>query len=150
MKIFKEEHIKLNEECSDWEEAIKSAGNILLERNIVTKEYIEGIIESVKMLGPYVVVAKGIAIPHCLGSNGVKENAIALMTLKKPVNFGNVKNDPVYNIILFANTDMDNHIEALSQVAKLLQKPEFFEVMKNAKKPNEIIEYIDREEIEND
>ena len=150
MKIFKEEHIKLNEECSDWEDAIKSAGNILLERNIVTKEYIEGIIESVKMLGPYVVVAKGIAIPHSLGSNGVKENAIALMTLKKPVNFGNVKNDPVYNIILFANTDMDNHIEALSQVAKLLQKPEFFEVMKNAKKPNEIIEYIDREEIEND
>lgn len=149
-KILKNDYIKLNEKCTDWEDAIKHAGNILLNKNVVTEEYIEGIIQSVKMLGPYVVVEKGIAIPHCLGSMGVNENAIAIMTLKEPINFGNPKNDPVKYIILFANTDMDSHIDALSVVAELLQKPEFFDVMKNANEPQDIINYINKEEIKND
>ena len=100
--ILKKEYIRINESCKDWEDAIRHAGNILLEKGIVTQEYIDSVIKSVKLFGPYVVVAKGIAIPHCLGSMGVNENAITLMTLKNPVNFGNPKNDPVYYIILFA------------------------------------------------
>ena len=147
--ILKAEYIKINEECEDWEDAIRPAGNILLEKNIVTEEYIDTVIKSVKLFGPYVVVAKGIAIPHCLGSMGVKENAITLITLKNPVNFGNPKNDPVYYVLLFANTDFDSHIEALSAVSELLQKTKFFEVMKNAKEPQDIIDYINKEEINN-
>ena len=147
--ILKAEYIKINEECKDWEDAIRHAGNILLEKNIVTEEYIDTVIKSVKLFGPYVVVAKGIAIPHCLGSMGVKENAITLITLKNPVNFGNPKNDPVYYVLLFANTDFDSHIEALSAVSELLQKTKFFEVMKNAKEPQYIIDYINKEEINN-
>ena len=127
--ILKKEYIRINESCKDWEDAIRHAGNILLEKGIVTQEYIDSVIKSVKLFGPYVVVAKGIAIPHCLGSMGVNENAITLMTLKNPVNFGN--------------------IEALSAVSELLQKPEFFEVMKTALKPQDIIDYIDKEEIKN-
>lgn len=147
--ILKAEYIKTNVECKDWEDAIRNAGNILLEKNIVTEEYIDTVIKSVKLYGPYVVVAKGIAIPHCLGSMGVNKNAITLITLKNPVNFGNPKNDPVYYVLLFANTDFDSHIEALSAVSELLQEPEFFEVMKNAKEPQDIIEYINKEEIKN-
>lgn len=148
--ILKEEYIKINESCTDWEDAINHAGNILLEKGIVTQEYIDGVIKSVKLFGPYVVVAKGIAIPHCLGSMGVKENAITLITLKEPVNFGNPKNDPVYYVLLFANTDFDSHIEALSAVSELLQKPQFFEIMKNAKEPQDIIRYINEEDQKND
>lgn len=147
--ILKAEYIKINEECKDWEDAIKHAGNILLEKNIVTEEYIDTVIKSVKLYGPYVVVAKGIAIPHCLGSMGVNENAITLITLKNPVNFGNPKNDPVHYVLLFANTDFDSHIEALSAVSELLQKSEFFKVLENAIKPQDIIDYISKEEINN-
>ena len=144
--ILKAEYIKINEECKDWEDAIRHAGNILLEKNIVTEEYIDTVIKSVKLYGPYVVVAKGIAIPHCLGSKGVNKNAITLITLKEPVNFGNPKNDPVYYVLLFANTDFDSHIEALSAVSELLQKPEFFDILKNAKIPQDIINYINKNE----
>lgn len=147
--ILKKEYIKINVQCSNWEDAINQAGNILLEKGIVTKEYIDGVIKSVKLFGPYVVVAKGIAIPHCLGSMGVNENAITLITLKTPVNFGNPKNDPVQFVLLFANTDFDSHIEALSAVSELLQKNEFFEVMKKAKEPQDIINYIIKEENKN-
>ena len=38
--ILKAEYIKINEECQDWEDAIKHAGNILLENGILTEEYI--------------------------------------------------------------------------------------------------------------
>ena len=34
--ILKKEYIKINVQCYDWEDAINQAGNILLEKGIVT------------------------------------------------------------------------------------------------------------------
>ena len=39
--IFKEEYIKLDLKCNNWEEAIRGTGNILLENRLVTNEYVE-------------------------------------------------------------------------------------------------------------
>ena len=36
--ILKPEYIKIDVKCTDWEDAIKQAGNILLEKGIVTKK----------------------------------------------------------------------------------------------------------------
>lgn len=149
-EMLKKEYIKLNQECNDWKDAIRQAGNILLEKEIVTEEYIDNTIKTIEMLGPYVVVTKGIAVPHCSGSFGVNKNGIALMTLKEPIEFGNLQNDPVYCIFLFANNDINIHIDALSGLANLLEKADFLEMIKNAKEAQDILDYIKKEETRND
>ena len=54
--ILKAEYIKINESCNDWEDAINHAGNILLEKGIVTQEYIDCVIKSVKLFGPQDII----------------------------------------------------------------------------------------------
>ena len=67
-----DKYIRLDIECSNWEEAIRKSGEQLLKEKKVTEEYIEDAVNSVKELGPYIVVAKGIAVPHTSSHIGVK------------------------------------------------------------------------------
>ena len=83
-----------------------------------------------------------MALPHATNKIGVNKTGIALLTLKNPVEFGNVDNDPVYYVFMLATTDMESHLSALSSLSDLLGKPEFFEVMKNAKDSESVIDYI--------
>ena len=140
--VLKKEYIRLNVECSDWEDSIRTAGKILLDNDVVTEEYIEDAIEGVKELGPYIVITKGVALPLATNKKGVNKTGIALLTLKTPVEFGNEANDPVYYVFMLATTDMESHLSALSSLSDLLEKKEFFDIMKNAKDPESVIEYI--------
>lgn len=140
--VLKKEYIKLNAECKDWIEAIKTAGQVLIDNGVVTEEYVEEAIKGVKELGPYIVITKGVALPHATNKIGVNKTGIALLTLKNPVEFGNVDNDPVYYVFMLATTDMDSHLAALSNLSDLLAKQEFFKVMKNAKDAQSVIDYI--------
>lgn len=140
--VLKKEYIKLNAECKDWEDAIRTAGQVLMDNGVVTEEYIEEAIRGVKELGPYIVITKGVALPHATNKIGVNKTGIALLTLKNPVEFGNVDNDPVYYVFMLATTDMESHLSALSSLSDLLGNPEFFEVMKNAKDSESVIDYI--------
>ena len=83
--VLKEEYIKLNVECKDWEDAIRTAGQILIDNGVATNEYVEDAIEGVKELGPYVVITKGVALPHATNKKGVFKTGISLITLKNPV-----------------------------------------------------------------
>ena len=112
--ILKKEYIKLNVQCNNWEESIKSAGQILIDTEIVTNEYVENTINGIKELGPYVVIAKGIALPHTTSSVGVNKTGISLVRLKNAVEFGSVDNNPVRYIFMLATTDMESHINALT------------------------------------
>ena len=140
--VLKKEYIKLNVECKDWEEAIRKTGEILVEKELVTEEYIEETIRGVRELGPYIVVTKGVAMPHSTNSIGVNKNGVSLLTLKEPIKFGSKENDPVYNIFMLATTDIESHLTALSSLSDLLKKQEFFDVIKNANNPETIINYI--------
>lgn len=140
--VLKKEYIKLNVECKNWEEAVRAAGEILLQNGVITNEYIEEAIKGVKELGPYIVITKGVALPHATNKVGVNKTGISLITLKNPVEFGNKDNDPVYYVFMLATTDMDSHLSALSNLSDLLGKQEFYDILNNAQDPLSVIEYI--------
>ena len=140
--ILKKEYIKLDVECNDWEEAIRISGQTLINNEVVTNEYVENTINGIKELGPYVVIAKGIALPHTTGSAGVNKTGISLIRLKKPVKFGNVENDPVYYVFMLSATDIESHINALTSLSEFLEKEEFLKVIENSSDSQSIIDYI--------
>ena len=142
-EYIKQEYIKLNVECSTWEESIQKAGQILLENEIVTNQYIEESIRSAKQLGgSYIVITKGVAIPHVTSHVGVEKNGVSIITLKNPIEFGNKENDPVKIVFMLATLDMESHINVLSKISNLLSQSEFFEILKNSKDTKSIIKYI--------
>ena len=66
--LFKEfvaqKHYSFHEGFDDWREAIRAACAPLVADGTIQKEYVSYIIEKVEELGPYIVIAPEICIPH--------------------------------------------------------------------------------------
>ena len=142
VKMISKSTIALNVDAHNWEEAVKIAGNLLVETGSVEQRYVEAMVESVKQLGPYVVIAPGVAMPHARPEDGVHEPCMSLVTLKAPVAFGNKSNDPVKIIFSFGTVDKKKHIEALTKLARIIGDKEKLDILKNARTVEAVEEII--------
>lgn len=134
--------ITLNVEASNWEEAIRKSTVPLVETGKVLPSYIDGMIETTKETGPYIVITKHVALPHARPESGAKEIAISIATLKEPVVFGNSENDPVKYVFGLSALDNQTHLTAMAELASLLDQPAFYSLLDQAKTPEEIYDYI--------
>ena len=113
------ERIKLNVKVNNWQEAIRESGKLLFESGAVTMDYIDAMIQVAEELGPYIVIAPGIALPHAATKSGAKQTALSLVKLANPINFGNPDNDPVHLVFGLAAVDKKIHMLALQALAEL-------------------------------
>lgn len=100
--------------------------------------------EAVKTLGPYIVIAPGIAMPHARPEMGAKKIGMSLITLTQPVNFGHPENDPVKIVVCLCSTDSITHLKALSQLMQFLDNKDVSELLWEENTDLEsLIKYID-------
>lgn len=136
--------ISLNVECRYWEEAIRKGMKVLREKNYVENSYEEAVINNIKEIGPYMVVAPGIVLSHAKTEDGVNKLSMSLMTIKNPVKFGSELNDPVKLVITLAAKDRESHLRALSQLMALFMNSEDLKSIFKAKTTEEIINMINK------
>ncbi len=142
--IITEETIKLNIEANNWEEAVRIAGGLLVKTEAVEEKYVEAMVSSVKELGPYIVIADGIAMPHARPESGALKVGMSLITLKNPVEFGDEECEPVKLIIAFSAVDSSTHLKALSQLMVLLEDEDAIDKILNSNNKKKILEIIDK------
>lgn len=142
--LLTKDTIKLNVEAKDWEEAVRIGGELLEKSGVVESRYIEAMIETVKDMGPYIVIAPGVAMPHARPNAGVKKVGMSLITLKNPINFGNKDNDPVKIVVSFAAVDNTQHLEALRQLVEVLANNELLKKIMDGKSEEEVVELINQ------
>jgi PTS system ascorbate-specific IIA component len=138
-KFLVERNIQLNQSANDWRHAIEIAAIPLVDSGEIEQEYVKEMQDAVLEFGPYMVLAKGFALAHAKPSKLVHEVCISLLTIDPPVEFGNEDFDPVDILIAFGTPDAESHIEMLRDLAELLNKPESFVKIRNAKCKKEII-----------
>jgi mannitol/fructose-specific phosphotransferase system IIA component (Ntr-type) len=136
--MLNEQTILLNASVSDWKEAVRLGGKMLVDVEACEPRYVEAMIRFAEELGPYIVIAPGLALPHARPEEGVLETCFSLVTLKEGIEFGNKDNDPVYVIFTMAAKDKDEHIEALRQICTLCGDADTFAAIKKAKTHEEI------------
>ena len=136
------EVLRLNVEVKDWEESVRIGGELLEKAGAIEQRYIDGMIDVIRKIGPYVVVAPGIAMPHARPEEGAKKVGISLITLKKPVNFGNKENDPVKIVVCLSAIDQSAHLKALSELAELLEDKENVKRIMFADDPKTILDLL--------
>ena len=115
------QRIGSRKKVENWQEAIRRAGELLLENGDIEEKYIDNMIDSVRELGPYIVLTKGFALAHAAPSEVVKRTGISLINLEKPVDFGS-SNDPVSVVMCMACVDKQSHIEHLQKLAMKLME----------------------------
>lgn len=136
------ERVKAGVSVSNWEEAVHEVGGLMVSSGAVEERYVEAMIQTVHELGPYIVIAPGIAMPHALPEKGVIEPCMAILTLDPPIPFGNPDNDPVMIVVAFGAVDKEQHVEALRQMAQVLSQDKNTEALKQAESVDEIVEIM--------
>jgi len=138
--------IKLNVPAADWEEAVRAAGRLLELRGDIEPAYTLAMVRTVKELGPYAVVAPGVALPHARPEDGVRRSCLGLVRLAKPVKFGNKTNDPVDLVIPLGASRDDGHIEIVAALASFLSVPGNLEALRRAQTEEEVLSVFREDE----
>lgn len=132
-------NINLNVDASDWIDAIRKGGQLLIDAGSCTEKYIDAMISGCVRNGPYFLIAPGLAMPHARPELGVIETGYAIVTLKKGVEFGDKDNDPVDILIFMAAKDQATHTEeAMSQIAELCDNEEWLMELRVAKTKEDV------------
>jgi PTS system ascorbate-specific IIA component len=121
----------------DWVEAVRLAGELLVRDGVVEERYVEAMVRVTEELGPYAVIAPGVAMPHARPEDGAREVGLSLVVLREGVNFGS-PNDPVYVVIGFAAKDKTSHLRVLQQLAEFLSEPDVVEELKRIRSEGEL------------
>lgn len=140
LKDMLRNNIKVIDEVSSWEEAIKIASAPLKDGGFIKEEYISAMLENVVKNGPYIVIMPGIAMPHSRPENGVLKTGMSLLKLSKNVMFPEEKE--VSLIFVLATTDPNTHLSLISELTNLLMDDESLEKMFSAKSQEEVLECI--------
>lgn len=141
-KMISSSTIALNIEANDWKEAVRISGQLLVNNGSVEERYIDAMIETVKSIGPYIVIAPGVALPHAWPEDGVIEPCMSLITLKNPVEFGNKNNDPVKLVVSFGTIDHKAHVKAISKLARIIGDEKKRDGLFNAQKIEQVEKII--------
>lgn len=113
--------IQLKVPAADWTEAVRAAGGLLVQAGKCKADYIQAMIDAVHEMGPYMVLAPGLALAHARPEDGVLEMGISLITLETPIEFGSEANDPVSLVIAFGGVDNSSHMGLLAELAGFLE-----------------------------
>ena len=121
---------------------MREAGRLLVEMDACSPEYVEAMVENVSSNGVYIVVAPGVAFPHAASSSGAKSVGFSIVTLKRPVAFGNSINDPVHLCIGLSMIDHQSHLKALAELVGVLNDPTAVARIMDAQTKHEILDVL--------
>lgn len=133
-----DEAFVLDAEADAWQDALRLAGSGLTAAGFTTPAYTDEMIRTVEELGPYIVIAPGIALAHSRPSPAVLSTGMSLVRLSRAIPFGHPKNDPVWLVIGLAATDENSHIDVMAALASALGRADSLQQLREAKSPEEI------------
>lgn len=129
-------------QVTNWEDAIYKAGEPLLKEKFIEQSYLDKVVENVKTLGPYIVIADNIAISHARPEDGVNELGMSLLLLDQPVIFHGKKDREVRVIVTLAAPDNEKHLLALQQLSHLFMNS--LDELINAKTKDDVMSLVEQ------
>lgn len=131
--------VRLDVRAEDPEHAIRMAGELLVGAGRARPEYVEAMVDAYRKLGPYIVLAPQIAMPHARPENGALKEGIAVVRLAEPMAFGHPDNDPVRVVIPLIGVDADAHIAVLRKLAGVLMDADAVRTLLESDDATEIV-----------
>lgn len=120
--LINRDTIRLHVKARNWKQAVRQGVSPLIRQGAVEPRYYRAIIESVKKNGPYFVLMPQVALPHARPEEGALDQGFSLITLRQPINFGSVENDPIRVLLTFSAKDADDQLEgALAQAVTIFE-----------------------------
>ena len=129
--LLSEDNVSFHYPAETWEDVIRHGGQLMVDAGFIEPTYTEAMIDVVRDMGPYIVLAPGLAMPHARPEMGAKQVGTALVTLEKPIDFGSPENDPVSVAVFLCAPNKEEHIQLLTDIATLFEDEEFLDAVVN-------------------
>ena len=129
--LLSEDNVSFHYPAETWEDVIRHGGQLMVDAGFTEPTYTEAMIDVVRDMGPYIVLAPGLAMPHARPEMGAKQVGTALVTLEKPIDFGSPENDPVSVAVFLCAPNKEEHIQLLTDIASLFEDEEFLDAAVN-------------------
>ena len=129
--LLSEDNVSFRYPAETWEDVIRHGGQLMVDAGFTNPTYTEAMIDVVRDMGPYIVLAPGLAMPHARPEMGAKQVGAALVTLEKPIDFGSPENDPVSVAVFLCAPNKEEHIQLLTDIATLFEDEEFLDAAVN-------------------
>lgn len=132
---IEKENIFLNLNTITKEEAIRFAGNKLLEAGYVADGYVESMIHRENLLSTY--LGYGVAIPHGDRESQqlIIESGLVVLQFKEGIDFGDGN---VAEIIVASACKGNDHLKMLSKLSSMFKNPEIIDKFITANNKEEI------------
>ena len=139
--LVENDSIVLKEKADTWEEAVNKCISPLVKSNAVEQRYLDAIIKKTHDLGPFYILAPGLAMPHDRPESGVNKDSFSFVTLEKPVVFPDGQEVDILIGLAATSSDIHNE-EAIPQIVMLFDDESAFDKIRSAEKKEEIIELL--------
>ncbi|WP_064615714.1 BglG family transcription antiterminator [Streptobacillus moniliformis] len=133
------ENIKLNASARNIDEALKIAVNLMVENQILEKEYYNNIKQQIDKYGKYIQIGNMSILPHGKIDDRVKKTGFVLVTLKDEIDFFGAK---IRIIIMLASKNKEEHLDAILDINKCLKKYNFEEELLKISNKEEISKFL--------
>ncbi|KPL78710.1 hypothetical protein ADN00_05550 [Ornatilinea apprima] len=139
MAIVSKERICLQASAMDKEEAIRKAGDLLVESGCVLPPYIDGMLAREQSMSTS--LGNGVAIPHGVYENRdhILKTGISVLQLPDGVDWD--EDEKVYLVIGIAATS-DEHVEVLSNLADVIDDENNLSELLSTTDPDVIVKYL--------
>lgn len=138
LEILSADKVQIKEQVDNWEQGITLAAQPLLNQDYFEQSYITSMVDSVKKLGPYIVIAPEIAIAHARPNDEVNKIGLSLLKLNQHINFSE---EGHYASLIFVLSAVDNegHLEILRHLATTLGDQEVVNQLLKAQEVKDIL-----------
>lgn len=135
------ETIKLQAEARDKQDAIRQAGELLVQAGCVAPTYVNGMLAREQTMSTY--LGNGVAIPHGQHENiaDVRRTAISVLQLPNGVEWES--GERAYLVIGIA-ANANEHVGVLANLAEVIEDEEATQELVRTRDPQLIVERLSR------
>ena len=139
MSILARERIQLNAAAADRSEAIRKAGELLVNSGCVLPPYIDGMLLRETTMSTY--LGSGVAIPHGVYENRdhILQTGISVLQLPQGVEWD--EGEIAYLVIGIAASS-DEHVGVLASLAEAVEDEAILNELISATDPEIILKYL--------
>jgi mannitol PTS system EIIA component len=141
MSIVSLETVRLQAQAANKQDAIRQAGELLVEVGCVVPSYIGGMLAREQTMSTY--LGNGIAIPHGRDENRADVRRAGIAVLQFPEGVEWEPGERAYLVIGIA-ANSDEHVGILANLADVVEDPAAASALSHATDPMQIVECLGR------
>lgn len=119
--VLQVERIKIGATAIDKEDAIRQAGQLLVDSGCVESQYIDGMLEREATMSTF--LGNGVSIPHGVYDSikFIKQTGISVVQLPEGVLW---EDDELAHLVIGIASSSDEHIDILTNLAEVIEDEE--------------------------